>query len=108
MLNAAQKYRERREALEASGGSAGPTAPGDAETRRQKLLERILEDGARVADLAASSPQPGQFEVSWLLQVHRLQNVLNNQLYGMCLGLLNSSLAAMQAPETPTELKAGD
>ena len=95
VLNAAQKYRERQEALDAPGPNAEPTASEDAEARRRKLLEQILEDGARVADMAASSPRAGQSEVPWLLQVHKLQNVLNNQIYGMCLGLLNSSLTAM-------------
>ena len=81
-------------------------ATDETEARRRKLLEQILADGARVADVAASSPQPGHFDISWLLQVHKLQNVLNNQIYGLCLGLLNSSLAALQRPETPAEHKA--
>lgn len=107
LLNAAQRYRAKRESLEGSGPNSGAMV-SDATERRRRLLERIMEDGARIADLAAASPQPGQSDIASLLQVQRLQNVLNQQVYGMCVGLLDSSLAATRAPAPSREQKASE
>jgi len=90
ILSMTDKYKEKRDEAEIGGAKGEPATAEDAATRRRKLLEQIQVEEVRPADGASPGTVQMNSEVSWLLQVHKLQNILNNQIYGMCLGLLNN------------------